>query len=146
MNKQLQLVRIPDIGYVVRQDSETVGWIQQGIVGLAGYPSRVDAYFAGDAAASTLRDWSLRREVSLPVPFPRPLAPDERVRVDDRVIGRLVPPLNSAAYGAAGYGFEIAVPLGTLLSVKLELAQRLRDTTAEWRRTREKMAMPLDVA
>jgi len=90
MHEQLQLIRNPDIRYVLLRNSETVGWIQPGIVGLAGYPSRVDAYFAADGAASTLRDWSLGREVVLPVPFPRPLAPDERVRVDDRVIGRLV--------------------------------------------------------
>ncbi|MBK6486802.1 MAG: hypothetical protein IPF98_08030 [Gemmatimonadetes bacterium] len=146
MHSQLQLIRNADLGYILKEQSEIVGWIQQGIVGLAGYPSRVDAYFAADAAASTLRDWSLGREVSLPVPFPRPLAPDERVRVDDRVVGRLVPPFKSAAFGAAGYGFEIAVPADTWLSVMLELAQRLRENTAEWRRLRHEVATPLDVA
>lgn len=133
MHSQLQLLRRPHVGYVVTDGKVTVGWIRQGIIGLGGYPTRVDAYFAADAAAALLMTWSLTRETRVPVPFAHPVPAEERVRLDDRVVARLVAPRECAERQVEGFGFEMAVPNDMWLSVMLELAQRIHGATSEWR-------------
>lgn len=133
MHSQLQLLRRPQVGYVVMDGKVTVGWIRQGIIGLGGYSTRVDAYFAADAAAALLVEWSRARETRVPVPFAHPVPAEERVRLDDRVVARLVAPRECAERQVEGFGFEIAVPNDMWLSVMLELAQRIHGATSEWR-------------
>ncbi|MCC6929877.1 MAG: hypothetical protein IT359_12925 [Gemmatimonadaceae bacterium] len=135
MQTQLQLVRRPGVGYVVTEGSATIGWIRPGIVGIGGFPTRVDSYFAADAAASLLVTWSAGREQLVPVPFPHPVSADERVRLDDRVVARLVSPRDAARFAVEGFAFEIAVPNDMWLSVMLEVAQKAHGATMEWRPT-----------
>lgn len=146
MSSQLQLVRRPGVGYVVTDGPMTVGWIRQGIIGLGGYASRVDAYFAADAGAALLVAWSAGREQRVPVPFAHPVPADERVRLDDRVVARLVSPRESTQFDVEGYGFEIAVPNDMWLSVMLELAQKIHGATTEWRATSCTGGTPQEVA
>ncbi len=130
----LQLQRRPQTGYALMDGANTVGWIRSGIVGLGGFSNRIDAYFAAEAAAAFLLDWSRTREQRVPVPFAHPVPVSERVRLHNRVVARIASPEDAAHYDVAGFGFEIAVPKDCWLSVMLEIAQNIRVATAEWRR------------
>lgn len=130
----LQLRRRPQTGYALTDGISTVGWIRSGIVGLGGYPTRIDAYFAAEAAATFLKTWSRTREKRVPVPFAHPVPIAERVRLDGRVVARIASPEDTARHDVEGFGFEIAVPKSSWLSVMLEIAQHVRVATAEWRR------------
>lgn len=142
----LQLLRRPPTGYALMDGTSTVGWIRPGIVGLGGYPTRIDAYFAAEAGAAFLKSWSRTREQRVPVPFSHPVPVSERVRLDDRVVARIASPDETARHDAEGFGFEIAVPKGSWLSVMLEMAQHIRVATAEWRRNSSVGHLPVGAA
>lgn len=125
MLNQLQLGRRDASACALIDGPLEIGWVRADVIGFGGFEDRPAAKAAGEAAATIATHWMRTRGAGAPlVPFPAKVRDDAAIRATDTVVGRLLEP-DEASGDLRGHGFEIALPSGTWLALKLELAQRI---------------------
>jgi hypothetical protein len=112
-------------GFVLLRDGAAVGWLRAGIIGFGSFDDRAEAQRAGERAAFALAQWYRTRWRSRPIGWEAEVRIDDRISVDETVVGRICAEDPMGVLGDSQCGIELRIPDETWIAVMLELAQRM---------------------
>jgi hypothetical protein len=112
-------------GFVLLRDGVAVGWLRAGIIGFGSFEDHADAHRAGENAAFALAQWYRTRWRSQPIGWETEVPVEDRILVDDTIVGRVCADDPMGVMDDRRCGIELRIPSETWIAVMLELAQRM---------------------